>query len=70
MDAKELQERSPEDLVSLASELKRELWRARFDNASGQLEDSSKIKKLRRDVARAYTVASQKSASIGQEGKS
>jgi large subunit ribosomal protein L29 len=50
--AKDLKERSSDDLLSLKSELKRELFSSRMKNHTGRLSDTSTIGKARRDIAR------------------
>jgi large subunit ribosomal protein L29 len=42
--------------------LKKEQFNLRFQRATGQLENTSRVRVVRRDVARALTVAAQKSA--------
>ena len=47
------------DLVELKARVKsleEEVFRVRFQHATSQLQDSSKLKKTRRDLARAKTV--------------
>lgn len=72
MKMTDIRERNDDELRSLASELKRNLWKARFDNHAGQLDDTSQIPRLRRDLARVFTeqtarVRTQKAASQVQE---
>jgi large subunit ribosomal protein L29 len=52
MKAKDLLERSDTDLVELGKQLERDLFSARMKNHTGQLDDTSQLKKLRRDLAR------------------
>jgi large subunit ribosomal protein L29 len=54
--ASELRELSPEELVAKARELRDELFNARVRHSTGQLEDTAKLNRLRRDLARAQTV--------------
>lgn len=56
MKAGELRELSPEELVAKAAELRDELFNARVRHSTGQLEDTAKLTRLRRDVARMETV--------------
>ncbi|MDP2356648.1 MAG: 50S ribosomal protein L29 [Beijerinckiaceae bacterium] len=42
--------------------LKKEQFNLRFQRATGQLENTSRVRVVRRDVARALTVAAQKRA--------
>jgi large subunit ribosomal protein L29 len=51
---------SIEDLLVKLDESKRELFEARFKNATHQLQDTSVFKKLRHQVAQIKTALSQK----------
>ena len=42
--------------------LKKEQFNLRFQRATGQLENSSRVRTVRRDIARAKTLAGQKRA--------
>jgi len=46
-----------EDLVAL----KKELFNLRFQNATNQLDNTSRIKEVRRNIARVQTVITEKS---------
>jgi large subunit ribosomal protein L29 len=52
MKAKDLRERSDADLVELSQQLQRDAFSARMKNHTGQLDDTSQLGKLRRDLAR------------------
>lgn len=52
----EIREKSDEDLVELEKTTARELWKARFANHSNQLDDTNKVRRLRRDIARMKTI--------------
>lgn len=52
MKAKDLQERSTEDLTTLRDTFKQELFSYRMKNHTNQLEDTSLLRKSRRDLAR------------------
>ncbi len=52
MNAKDLRDRSTEDLVELKNTLRRDLFSFRMKNHTGQLADSSLIKKTRKDISR------------------
>jgi large subunit ribosomal protein L29 len=43
--------------------LKKEQFNLRFQRATGQLENTSRVREVRRDIARAKTLASQKRVS-------
>ncbi|MBQ8137618.1 MAG: 50S ribosomal protein L29 [Clostridia bacterium] len=61
MKAKEFAAMSAEDLTAKIAELKEELFNLRFRLATGQLDDVMQIQKVKRDIARALTVQTQKS---------
>lgn len=42
--------------------LKKEQFNLRFQRASGQLENTSRVRQVRRDIARVLTIAAQKRA--------
>jgi large subunit ribosomal protein L29 len=56
----ELRELSADELVAKSSELRGELFTARVKHSTGQLEDTAKMRRLRRDVARVETVLTHK----------
>ncbi len=60
MKAEEVRERNAEELVSLQDDLRRQLWKARFDNHTSQLDDTSSVNKLRRDLARVKTILTER----------
>jgi large subunit ribosomal protein L29 len=60
MKVKEVRERSTDELKELINELRRQIWQARFDNHSNSLDDTSKIRRLRRDLARVNTILTQR----------
>ena len=56
MTAKELRIQSVEDLTNELSNLQESLFNQRFRNIMGQLEDTSQLKKIRRDIARIKSI--------------
>lgn len=56
MKATELRDESVDELRERERDLIRELWKARFDNHTNQLDDTAKIRRLRRDIARVKTI--------------
>ncbi|MFP5225049.1 MAG: 50S ribosomal protein L29 [Actinomycetota bacterium] len=56
MDAQELRDLSEEDLQRKLAEVKEELFNLRFQLATGQLDNPTRIKVLRKDIARINTV--------------
>lgn len=60
MEAQELRQLSVEELKGRVSQFKEELVRSRFKVQSSEQRDTSLFKKIKRDVARAQTVLSEK----------
>lgn len=60
MEAKELRNKSPQELEKIVEDLKAELIVLRFENATGQLTHWHKIKMIRRDIARIFTILNEK----------
>ncbi len=52
MKAKDLRERSTEDLRTLAHTLRQDLFSYRMKNATSRLDDTSLLAKTRKDIAR------------------
>ena len=59
-DAKALREMSEEKLAEKLDESRRELLSARFKHATAQLEKTSELKALRKQVARISTILNEK----------
>ena len=53
---------SPDQLNDELINLKKEQFNLRFQKATGQLEKSSRITEVRKDIARVKTIARQKAA--------
>ncbi|MGE5591033.1 MAG: 50S ribosomal protein L29 [Bacillota bacterium] len=56
MKAKEVHELSVDELTSKLDSLKDELFKLRFQHATGQLENPARIRDVRRSIARVQTV--------------
>ena len=56
MKVKEIRELTTEQIVAKIKESKEELFNLRFQQATGNLEKPSRIRELRRGVARCKTV--------------
>ncbi len=57
---KELQTKSVEELNSELVAAKKELFNLRFQNATNQLENTSRIKEVRKNIARIQSVMAEK----------
>lgn len=53
-------DKSPDELSDELVKLKKEQFNLRFQRASGQLEKTSRVREVRRDIARVQTVLSEK----------
>ena len=62
MNAKEVRELTLDQLDDQLLALKKEQFNLRFQRASGQLENTSRVRVVRRDIARIKTIARQKQA--------
>ncbi|MCV2446760.1 MULTISPECIES: 50S ribosomal protein L29 [Paracoccus] len=62
MKAQELKEKTPEQLREQLLSLKKEAFNLRFQQATGQLESTARMRAVRRDVARVKTILNQKAA--------
>jgi len=60
MDAIELRDLSLDQLDDQLVKLKKEQFNLRFQQASGQLENTSRFREVRRDIARIQTIAREK----------
>ena len=61
MKAAELREKSGADLAVLLKDLEEESFRLRIQHATGQLENVSRIRGTRRDIARIRTILHERS---------
>ncbi len=59
-NAADLRPMTPDQLDDELLKLKKEQFNLRFQKATGQLENTARIRQVRRDIARVRTVAQQK----------
>ena len=59
-NAKDLRGQTPDQLRDRLVQLKKESFNLRFQAATGQLENTSRVKEVRRDIARVRTIQRQK----------
>ncbi len=62
MKASDLQAMTPDQLDDELEQLKKEQFNLRFQTASGQLENTARIRQVRRDIARIKTIGHAKRA--------
>lgn len=56
MKAQEIRDMSPEELDNKEEELKDQLFKLKFQESLGQLENSSRLKLIKKDIARIKTI--------------
>ncbi|ASS53408.1 50S ribosomal protein L29 [Rhizobium beringeri] len=64
MKASDVRAFSADQLKDELAKLKKEQFNLRFQKATGQLEKSSRINEVRKDIARVKTIARQKAAEV------
>ena len=62
MKTDEIRKLSDEDLIKKETELREELGNLAFQHQLRPLEDTSRLKKLKKDIARIRTVVNEKAA--------
>jgi len=62
MNAKELRDKSADQLKDELESLKKESFNLRFQQATGALENTARVRQVRRDAARVKTVLNEKAA--------
>ncbi|OCW56651.1 50S ribosomal protein L29 [Hoeflea olei] len=62
MKAADVRAMSVDQLNDELAKLKKEQFNLRFQGATGQLEKTSRVQQVRRDIARIKTIARQKAA--------
>ncbi|MGI8480617.1 MAG: 50S ribosomal protein L29 [Chthoniobacterales bacterium] len=67
MKFKETSELSDDELTTKKRDLRQESLHLRLQQQSGQLEQPSRLRLLRREVARIETVVSQRAAKVGKK---
>lgn len=62
MNAKEMRDMHEEELAEHITTVRKDLFGKRFANATGELEDTASVRRARRELARALTVAGERDA--------
>jgi large subunit ribosomal protein L29 len=65
--AAELRTVGADDLALKLAEAKEELFNLRFQNATGQLDNTARLRAVRKDIARIYTVMRERELGIVEE---
>ncbi|NLY62671.1 MAG: 50S ribosomal protein L29 [Erysipelothrix sp.] len=61
LDIKEIRDLSIEDLNQEVDDLKEELFNLRFQQAVGQLDDTARLRSVKKTIARILTVINERS---------
>lgn len=62
MNASDLRDKSADELRDQLVALKKEAFNLRFQQATGQLENTARMRTVRRDTARVKTILNEKAA--------
>ncbi|MGH1331191.1 MAG: 50S ribosomal protein L29 [Paracoccaceae bacterium] len=66
MNAQELRDKTPDQLREELANLKKEHFNLRFQQATGQLENTAQMRKARRAAARVKTILNEKAAGAAE----
>jgi large subunit ribosomal protein L29 len=58
--ASDIRTKTPDELSTLLIDLRKEQFNLRFQRATGQQENTSRVKKVRRDIARVKTILAER----------
>jgi len=58
--AADVRAKTPDELVAELEQLGREAFNLRFQRASGQLENTARMRQVRRDIARIKTIVAER----------
>jgi len=62
MKAKELRDRSMDELHKTLGDLEEQLFKLRFQKSTGQIQNPIKVREVRKDIARVHTVMTERRA--------
>ena len=68
MKAAEVRQKTPDEPAEMLRGLRREALNLRFQRASGQLEATSRVREVRRDIARIRTIVNERRRAAEGEG--
>jgi large subunit ribosomal protein L29 len=67
MNASDLREKTPDQLRDELDQLKKESFNLRFQQASGQLENTARMRQVKRDTARVMTILNEKAKAAAED---
>ena len=65
--ATDFRTKTPDELQTQLDELSKEQFNLRFQKANGQLENTARVRKVRRDIARTKSIISEKKAQAAKQ---
>lgn len=65
MKAEDVRAKTADELKAQLGDLKKEQFNLRFQRAGGQLDNTARVREVRRDIARIKTILAQKAAPSG-----
>jgi large subunit ribosomal protein L29 len=66
MKAQDLRDKTPDQLREELASLKKEAFNLRFQQATGQLESTARMRSVKRDVALVNTILNEKAAAAAE----
>lgn len=67
MNAADLRDKSADQLKEELASLKKESFNLRFQQATGQMENTARMRQVKRDTARVLTILNEKAAQAAAE---
>jgi len=64
MDITDVRTKSADELRAQLTTLKKEAFNLRFQRSSGQLENTARVRDVRRDIARVQTVLTERKVNV------
>jgi len=68
MKAEDLRGKTVDELADNLNDLAKEAFNLRFQQASGQLENTARVRVVRRDIARIKTILNQRASETASQG--
>jgi large subunit ribosomal protein L29 len=63
MTASDVRAKTPDELTTMLLDLRKEQFNLRFQRATGQQENTSRVRVVRRDIARVKTILAERARS-------
>jgi large subunit ribosomal protein L29 len=64
--ASDIRAKTPDELASMLLDLRKEQFNLRFQRATGQQENTSRVRVVRRDIARVKTILAERARSAAK----